>query len=40
MTIEELIKKLEQQQKDVRNFIENRLPHIVGVEAVNFYEEL
>ena len=39
MTIEEFIKVLEQQQKEASDFIENRLPHIVGVEAVNFYTE-
>jgi phage gpG-like protein len=39
MTIEEHIRKLTQQKQEIEEYINQNLPDIVGVEAVNFFTE-
>ncbi len=39
MTPEEHIQKLRKDSNEFRSFFNNQLPHIVGIEAVNFYKE-
>jgi len=39
MTIQEHIKQLQQSNKEFKEWFDNDLPRIVGVEAVNFFTE-
>jgi hypothetical protein len=39
MTPEEHIKKLMEQNAELKVWFQNNLPHIIGIEAVNFFTE-